>query len=88
MTARVYGHSMTTTNDTHTAIPAEDAPIGVLLWSVRDPQYRPNYTLRSVVTIRDAYGETVTWMYENGQTRSFHAGEQVVIDTAATDGGR
>ena len=72
----------TQTNIDSTVI-AEDAPLGVLLWPVIDPTYAPNFTLASVAIIRDAYGQYVSWTYENGKTRTFQLGEAIAVRYSA-----
>lgn len=64
---------------------AEDAPLNVLLWPVREPRYAVNYTLERVVTERMVVEEAgairervvVRWHYMGGNVRSFHQGEGV-----------
>jgi hypothetical protein len=72
---------MTTTKATakmtdHT-VTAEEAPIGQLLWPVRDAKYAPNFTLDRVSVIREADATYVEWRYESGNVRHFPVGEQV-----------
>jgi hypothetical protein len=58
---------------------AEHAPIGVLLWPVRSPEFAPNFTLASVSIVRDAYSSYVVWTYENGDVRNFELGQEVAV---------
>jgi hypothetical protein len=62
-----------------TTVKAEDAPIGVQLWPTRTPAGAVHFTLLQVRTVRTAATHNVVWHYEDGKTRSFRAGEQVVI---------
>lgn len=63
-----------------TTVRAESAPLGVQLWPTRSPEYAPNFTLASVTRFLDANGrECVRWTYQNGNTRTFLAGEEVVV---------
>lgn len=64
-----------------TTVIAEDAPIGVLLWPVRAPQYAPNYTIGRVEIIRTANQHFVRWIYESGTERVFQVGEAVAVRT-------
>lgn len=58
---------------------AEEAPIGVLLWPVRAPEFEPNFTLESVTVIRDSMGSRVIWTHQNGTKRIFRPGEEVSV---------
>ena len=66
-----------------TDVAAENAPLGVLLWSVRSPEYADNFTLDRVdsTTIRteDGTHTYVTWHYRSGDTRTFDLGEPVAV---------
>lgn len=68
-----------------TTITAQGAPLGVLLWPVRDEQYAPNYTLDAVDIVRDVNGTYVRWVYQNGKTRRFQLGEQVAVRVVHTE---
>lgn len=71
-------------SETTTTVAAEDAPIGKLLWPVRDPKFAPNFTLAEVQIIRNSIGSYVRWVYEGDvETRTFKVGEQVVIEVQA-----
>ena len=61
---------------------AEDAPLGVLVWPVRDVRYAPNFTLERVEVVRTANGSHVVWVYESGLRRYFKLGELVICDIA------
>lgn len=67
-----------------TTVVAEEAPIGVLLWPVRAPEFAPSYTLMRVETVRTADRHIVRWIYESGQERTFDAGERVAVKMVAT----
>lgn len=60
-------------------VAAEDAPIGVQLWTTGHPRYADNYTLRSVATVRTETNTYVEWTYRSGAKRVFGLGEHVVI---------
>lgn len=77
--------STTTPGLIDTTVTAQDAPLGVLLWPVRDEQYAPNYTLDSVDIVRDINGTHVRWVYQNGKARRFQVGEQVAVRAVPTD---
>jgi hypothetical protein len=62
-----------------TTVTAEDAPLGVCLWPVRDDQYASNFTLERVETVRTASGTRVRWVYQSGKDRWFQLGERVVV---------
>ncbi len=62
-----------------TAVTAEHAPIGVQIWPTRAPKYAPAFTLESVAVTRTINGAHVTWTYENGATRTFNAGQRVIV---------
>jgi hypothetical protein len=62
-----------------TTVAAQDAPLGVCLWPVKDEQYAPNFTLERVETIRTANGTHVRWVYQSGKDRWFKLGERVAI---------
>jgi hypothetical protein len=61
-----------------TTVIAEDAPIGVLLWPVREARYAPNFTLASVTRT----ATSVIWTYENGSTRHFFPGDEITVKFA------
>ena len=61
------------------SVVAEDAPLGVLLWPVRAPEFEPNFTLESVAVVRDSMGSRVIWTYQNGTKRTFRPGEKVSV---------
>ena len=65
-------------------VTAEDAPLGVLVWPVRDAKYAPNFTLERVEVVRTANGSHVVWVYESGLRRYFKVGELVVVDIATS----
>lgn len=58
---------------------AEEAPIGVPLWSGRDPELAPNFTLLRVAVIRNAYRSYVEWTFANGSVDTFSVGEKVEV---------
>lgn len=62
-----------------THVVAEDAPLGVLLWPVRDPKFAPNFTLERVEVVRTENRSFVRWVYQSGTERVFGLGEQVVV---------
>jgi hypothetical protein len=68
-------------NPSTVAVPAEDAPIGVLLWDVVRDDAAPNFTLEAVTTTqeRTATGvrSWVTWTYQSGAERTFPPGAAV-----------
>jgi hypothetical protein len=67
-----------------TTVVAESAPLGVQLWPTRSPEFAPNFTLASVTRFLDGNGrECVTWTYQNGNVRTFLAGEEVAVRIAA-----
>jgi len=64
---------------TTTTVVAEDAPIGVLLWPVRSPEFAPNFTLERVEIVRTAASSFVRWIYESGNERVFNVGDEVAV---------
>lgn len=62
-----------------TTVAAEDAPIGIQIWPTIAPGYAHHFTLDSVELVRDCNGEWVRWTYQDGKTRTFSKGEQVVV---------
>jgi hypothetical protein len=67
-------------------VTAEDAPLGVLLWPVRDAKYAPNFTLAEVHVSRASDNRRwVRWVYQNGSHRDFTPGERVACRVTAAD---
>ena len=66
------------------SVVAEEAPLGVLLWPVRAPQYEPNFTLAEVQVVRREHGSFVRWVYQSGSERLFGLGEEVAVLAASS----
>jgi hypothetical protein len=65
-----------------TTVAAEDAPLGVQLWPTLSPEFAPQFTLDEVATVRTVNGTYVRWTYQDGKTRQFRVGEQVMVSLA------
>ena len=62
-----------------TSVVAQDAPVGVLLWPVREAKYEPGFTLAEVHVIRNEARTFVCWVYQDGHKRYFDLDENVVV---------
>lgn len=66
-----------------TTVTAQDAPLGVLLWPVRSPEYARNFTLAAIEQVHP--GILVRWVYESGKTRDFDWDAEVAVRVSPAD---